>query len=131
MGWKEEFISKASREILIKMVAQAISTYAMSIFKLPKSTCNNINSLLAKYWWGQPKQKRKIHWINWKKLCTQKTGGGMGFCDLHSFNLALLSKQAWRLIYDTNSLFYKVYKARYFQNSSFMMADVGSNPSFV
>ena len=55
----------------------------------------------------------------------------MGFRDLHSFNLAMLSKQAWKLILDTNSLFYKVYKARYFPNSSFMMADVGSNPSFV
>lgn len=55
----------------------------------------------------------------------------MGFHDLHSFNLAMLSKQAWRLIHDTNSLFYKEYKARYFQNSSFMIADVGSHPSFV
>ena len=55
----------------------------------------------------------------------------MGFRDLHSFNLAMLSKQAWKLIHDTNSLFYNVYKARYFPNSSFMMADVGSHPSFV
>ena len=64
MGWKEKFISKADREILIKTVAQVIPTYVMSIFKLPKSTCNNINSLLAKYWWGQTKEERKIHWIN-------------------------------------------------------------------
>ena len=97
----------------------------MSIFKFPKSTCDNINSLLAKYWWGQTKEERKIHWINWKKLCTQKKEGGMGFRDLHSFNLAMLSKQAWRLIHDTNSLFYKVYKAQYFPNSSFMMENRG------
>ena len=55
----------------------------------------------------------------------------MGFRDLHSFNLAMLSKQAWKLIHDSNSLFYKVYKARYFPNSSFMMANVGRNPYFV
>ena len=131
MGWKEKFISKAGREVLIKTMAQAIPTYAMSIFKLPKSTCDNINSLLAKYWWGQTKEERKIHWINWKKLCTQKKEGRMGFRDLHSFNLAMLSKQAWRLIHDTNSLFYKVYKAQYFPNSSFMMENIRSNPSFV
>ena len=125
MGWKEKFISKAGREVLIKTMAQAIPTYAMSIFKFPKSTCDNINSLLAKYWWGQTKEERKIHWINWKKLCTQKKEGGMGFHDLHSFNLAILSKQAWRLIHDTNSLFYKVYKAQYFPNSSFMMENRG------
>ena len=37
MGWKEKFISKARREILIKMVAQAIPTYSMGLFKIPKS----------------------------------------------------------------------------------------------
>ena len=47
MGWKEKFISKARREVLIKMVAQAIPTYSMSLFKLPKSICDNINSLLV------------------------------------------------------------------------------------
>ena len=78
LWWKEKFISKAGREVLIKTVAQAIPTYAMSLFKLPKSMCDSINSLLAKYWWGQNKEERKIHWINWKKLCTSKKEGGMG-----------------------------------------------------
>ena len=72
MGWKEKFISKAGHEILIKMVAQAIPTYSMSLFKLPKSICDNINSLLARYWWGQTGAERKIHWISWNKLCTSK-----------------------------------------------------------
>ena len=131
LGWKEKFISKAGREVLIKKVAQAIPTYAMSLFKLPKSMYDSINSLLAKYWWGQNKEERKIHWVNWKKLCTSKQKGGMGFRDLHAFNLAMLSKQAWRLTQDINSLFYKVYKARYFPNCSFMTAQLGSNSSFV
>ena len=55
----------------------------------------------------------------------------MGFPDLRAFNLAMLSKQAWRLTQDTYSLFYRVYKARYFPNCSFMMAELGSNLSFV
>ena len=32
LGWKEKFISKAGREILIKTVAQAIPIYSMGIF---------------------------------------------------------------------------------------------------
>ena len=55
MGWKEKFISKAGREILIKIVTQAIPTYTMGIFKIPKTLCDTINSTLAKYWWGQTK----------------------------------------------------------------------------
>ena len=35
MGWKEKYISKAGREILIKTVTQAIPTYTMGIFKIP------------------------------------------------------------------------------------------------
>ena len=130
MGWKEKFISKAGHEIFIKMVAQAIPKYSTSLFKLLKSICDNIKSLFAKYQLGQNQDERKILWINGKKLCTQKNDGGMGFRELHSFNLAMLSKQAWRLIQDTHSLFYKVYKARYFPNCSFMTAALGSNPSF-
>ena len=44
MGWKEKFISKARCEILIKTVAQAIPTYSMCLFKLPRTICDNINS---------------------------------------------------------------------------------------
>ena len=89
MGWKDKFISKASREILIKIVTQAIPTYIMGIFKIPKTLCDTINFTLAKYWWGQTKNEKKIHWINWKELCTPKKKGGMGFRDIQAFNLAL------------------------------------------
>ena len=55
----------------------------------------------------------------------------MRFRDIHAFNLAMLDKQAWRLIKHTHSLFYNVYKARYFPNYSFMEAELGSNPLYV
>ena len=55
----------------------------------------------------------------------------MGFRDIQTFNLVMLAKQAWRLIHHTHSLFYRVYKARYFPNCSLMEAEIGHNPSFV
>ena len=39
-GWEEKLLSQASREILIKAVAQAIPTYTMNCFKLPIGLCN-------------------------------------------------------------------------------------------
>ena len=66
-----------------------------------------------------------------KQKKKKKKEWGNGFRDLHAFNLAMLSKQAWRLTQDTHSLFYRVYKTKYFPNCSFMMAKLGSNPSFV
>ena len=49
MGWKEKNISKAGREVLIKTMTQTIPTYSMSMFKIPKNNCDDINSALAKY----------------------------------------------------------------------------------
>ena len=77
------------------------------------------------------KMRKKIHWINWGKLCSPKNKGGMGFRDLNAFNLAMLTKQAWCLIQGTHSLFYRLYKAHYFPTCSFMDVDLGSNPSNV
>ena len=58
--------------------------------------------------------------MKWEELTKSKTIGGMGFQDLALFNDSLLAKQAWRLLNEKTSLFYKVFKARFFPNSSIM-----------
>ena len=50
----------------------------------------------------------------------------MGFRDIHAFNMALLAKQGWRLQQNHESLFYEVYKAKYF----LINTKYGSNPSY-
>ena len=129
-GWKGMILSKAGREVMIKAVAQSLPTYAMSVFKFPSSFCDEIRSLIAQFWWGQKNGERKIHWVAWKKLCRSKGEGGLGFRDMKMFNWALLGKQAWRLVTHYGSLIEQILKAKYYPYSSFMTAELGSNPSY-
>ena len=60
-----------------------------------------------------------------------KKNRGIAFLDIHAFNLAMLAKQAWRMIQHTHSLFYQVYKAWYFPSCSFIEVELGYKPSYV
>lgn len=55
----EKDLSKAGREILIKAVAQAIPNYTMSCLKLPVSLCDDINSIITRFWWGQKEKNEQ------------------------------------------------------------------------
>lgn len=64
-------------------------------------------------------------------MSKSKSLGGMGFKDLHSFNLALLRKHCWNFINNPSSLVARVSKARYFSNSSLFEASRGGGVSYV
>ena len=91
-GWKEKLLLQAGREILIKVVIQAIPIYAMSCFKFPVGFCVELSGMATRFWWGQRREERKIHWLNKNKLMKPKNEGGIGFQDLQLFNKALLAR---------------------------------------
>ena len=54
--------------------------------------------------------------------------GGLGFRDFENFNLALLAKQEWRLLHNTESLVAKIYKEKYYPNGTFLETPFGRSP---
>lgn len=130
-NWKNIFLSKAGKEIMIKAVLQAVPTYSMSVFRLPKKLCNDLEAIMARFWWKQGKNESGIHWKRWEFLGESKAVGSLGFRDIENFNKAVLAKQGWRLMKMEDSLVAKIYKEKYFKNETFTEAKLGMMPSFI
>ena len=129
-GWKGKLLSMGGKEILIKGVAQAIPSHTMSCFQLPQGLCEELEGMMRRFWWGQKYQEAKMAWVGWKQMCVSKSRGALGFRNLQAFNLALLAKQAWRILTNPNSLIARVLKARYFPTGDILSASLGSSPSY-
>lgn len=83
-GQKERSLSKASKNVLIKIVVQSIPTYALSCFKLP-------SSLIGFFWVGEP-DSRKLHQLSWENMVKSKKLEGLDFRRIKAFNKAMFAK---------------------------------------
>lgn len=128
-GWMEKLLSAAGKEVLIKSVAQSIPVYSMACFRLPRGLCESVTSIIRQFWWGSIQGRRKPAWASWDVMTRPKHLGGLGFRDLEIFNLALLSRQAWRLLHHPESLSARILKAVCYSGCSLLEAELGSPPS--
>jgi hypothetical protein len=64
------------------------------------------------------------------KIVLPKIEGGMRFKDFHSFNLAKLAKQVWRLITEPNSFCATILRAKYFPHGDILNAGAKAKFSF-
>uniref|UniRef100_A0A1J3D6G7 Reverse transcriptase domain-containing protein n=1 Tax=Noccaea caerulescens TaxID=107243 RepID=A0A1J3D6G7_NOCCA len=129
-GWQNKFLSSGGKEIMLKAVAFALPTYTMTCFLVPKTICKKIMSIIADFWWKNNNDHRGMHWKAWDQMCKSKKQGGLGFRDIKAFNLALLGKQLWRMMTHKDTLMARIFKARYFNRSTPLNAELGSRPSY-
>ena len=85
---------------------------------------------MRNFWWGQKNEENKIVWVSWRRMCKSNFYGGMGFRNLQAFNLAMLAKQGWRILTNTNSLMARLYKAKYFPHVDVLNYKKANNPSY-
>jgi len=128
-GWMEQTLSAGGKEVLIKAVAQVVPIFSMFCFRLPRGLCQHIDGLLRGFWWGSKEGKRRTCWVAWEDMTKPKYMGGLGFRDIELFNLALLARQAWRILQELQALSSRVLKAVYFSETDFLEAELGPSPS--
>ncbi|XP_026400213.1 uncharacterized protein LOC113296089 [Papaver somniferum] len=121
-SWLHRLLSQASRTTLVKHVGRVIPLYQMGVFLIPKYLCKKMDSHLCQFWWGEildPKD-RKLHLLGWDALCSPKSEGGLGFRKYEPNNLAMLARNAWKIIENPDCLVGIVLKARYFHKTDFL-----------
>lgn len=74
-GWKKGLLNQAGKEVLIKAVIQAIPTYAKTMIKFPKTFCQSLYSMVAKFWWIAHGKDGGIHWKKWSDISGSKKEG--------------------------------------------------------
>ncbi|XP_073119607.1 uncharacterized protein [Henckelia pumila] len=78
-GWKNKWLSRAGKEILLKSVVQALPTYVMSVFLLPQMLCSELERMMNSFWWGKTGQSRGgMKWLRWEKLSKHKAEAKIG-----------------------------------------------------
>ena len=117
-GWKANLLSQAGRTTLIASVFQTLPLYTFSCFKVPKTICKNMDSLIRAFWWGYEYGVRKLHLLKWDKFCYPKSWGGLGLKKFSLMNQAMLAKWSGRISHNPNSLVAKTFKAKYFPRRS-------------
>ena len=73
-----------------------------------------MDAISRAFWWGHDVHTRKMHLLNWDKVCKLRREGGLGLKKFSVMNRAMLAKQYWRISQNPQSLISKIFKAKYF-----------------
>ncbi|KAF4378726.1 hypothetical protein F8388_006177 [Cannabis sativa] len=81
---------------------------------------------------GNESKDRFLALCDWNSLCLPLDRGGLNFKKFGDINLALVAKLGWKLAKEEDSLWCKVFKAKYWGNrdQAFRTSDVPRNASF-
>jgi hypothetical protein len=131
-GWRAKTLFQAGRLTLIKSVAAALPSYAMSTFLLPSSFSSELDRIFKKFWWGFPTSKKKnLSLKAWDSLYMPKDLGGLGLRKMKEVNLALISKLGWKLLTNFDSMWVAQLHCKYLHSSSFLSSSSLSSPSWL
>ncbi|KAF1895710.1 hypothetical protein Lal_00037826 [Lupinus albus] len=77
-SWNINQISFGGWVILLNGVLSALPLYYLSFYKAHVSIIRFIQKIQRSFLWGGCSSKRKIHWVNWEKMCHSKQGVDLG-----------------------------------------------------
>lgn len=91
-GRKRIYLSKEGRLTLTKSTIFNLLTYFLSLFPLPASVAKQIEYLFRSFLLGSLEEERKILLVNWQRVFSLLSIGGLGMRNLILFNKVILGK---------------------------------------
>uniref|UniRef100_A0A803PBK2 Reverse transcriptase domain-containing protein n=1 Tax=Cannabis sativa TaxID=3483 RepID=A0A803PBK2_CANSA len=129
-GWKAKHLSQVGRTTLIGSVLQSILNYFMSTVQVPQTLCDELDKILARFWWiGNKERKHYQAYKSWNEICQPKGCGGLGLRRLNDMNEALLAKLFWMVMSEENKVWVKSFMAKYCIKIDPWEVDKGGNDS--
>lgn len=112
-SWHHLALSHAERVILINSILSMLSLNILSVFLIPKSIADKLNSVFSRFLWGGSRETKPIFWKSKNVLELPKGAGGLGIRNVHLFNKALLAKQAYRIHTSNQTLISQIICSKY------------------
>lgn len=64
-SWDDKHVFGLGKEVLVKLVVQALTAYVMSVFQLPLGITRDIERSLSKFWWNSTQTNSfQISWVS-------------------------------------------------------------------
>ncbi|GFZ16082.1 hypothetical protein Acr_25g0004910 [Actinidia rufa] len=118
-SWAGAYLSHAGRSELIRSILQGVDCFWFSILPIPVGVRQKVIALCRNFLWGGKATSSKKPLVAWRDIFRPKGEGGLGFIELHDWNLALLSKSLWNLQSKKDSLWVKWMNQVYIRRDNF------------
>lgn len=108
---ERKLLVKVGKETLIKAIIQSIPTYIMNYFKLPYALCEDIERMIARFYYGVTLKPRNCIGFTGTSYLNLNLMVDWIFVGYTFSTKAFLAMQLWRLIEEEKNLASRVIKA--------------------
>lgn len=128
-NWKMDTLSLVGRMVHIQSSLAIMPVYMIQVLELSIATYNDIDKICRNFLWGDMENKKKIHLVNWKEVCTLRDRGGLSLRKAMDFNLALFTKLAWQVPTCPSKFWVKIMREKCIKDKNLFTAIVPSSSS--
>ncbi|XP_026399730.1 uncharacterized protein LOC113295613 [Papaver somniferum] len=104
-NWRSKHLNLPARTVL-----GSLATHQMSVFPMPKKLKDRMDTIQKRFLWNKASNSRGVTLIPWTTIAGPKCKGGLNIRQTDIFNKALLTKLAWRMLNEPDSLCFIILK---------------------